>query len=52
MVGRSLYVFAGTTGWTYNSDLFKLDLDTLEWEMQEVTGKEPEGRYVRVLCDL
>lgn len=40
-----LYVFGGTTGWVYNSELHKLDFNTSQWSMVETEGVIPEGRY-------
>jgi len=45
VVGNSLYVFGGTTGWEYNSDLHRLDLRSFVWDLVEVSGVRPDGRY-------
>jgi hypothetical protein len=39
-----LYVFGGTTGWEYNSELHRLDLKTGQWMLIEALGDLPEGR--------
>lgn len=45
VLGHSLYVFGGTTGWEYNSDLHRLDLQSFEWDLVGVSGVRPDGRY-------
>lgn len=45
VLGNSLYVFGGTTGWEYNSDLHRLDLSSFVWDLVEVSGVRPDGRY-------
>lgn len=42
---NSICVFGGTTGWEYNSELFRLDLSGRKWEHIEAKGQEPHGRY-------
>jgi hypothetical protein len=42
---HALYLFGGTTGWEYNSDLHKLDLETYTWTALTVSGECPAGRY-------
>jgi len=45
VLGSSLYVFGGTTGWEYNADLHRLDLTSFMWDFVEVSGLRPDGRY-------
>lgn len=45
VLGNSLYVFGGTTGWEYNSDLHRLDLQSFVWDLVTVSGVRPDGRY-------
>lgn len=45
VLGNSLYVFGGTTGWEYNSDLHQLDLQSFVWDLVDVSGVRPDGRY-------
>jgi len=45
VLGNSLYVFGGTTGWEYNSDLHRLDLQSFVWYLVSVSGVRPDGRY-------
>jgi len=42
---NSLYVFGGTTGWEYNSDVHRLDLESFVWDLVDVSGVRPNGRY-------
>lgn len=53
---NSICVFGGTTGWEYNSELFRLDLSGRKWEHIEAKGQEPHGRLsiliLILLCHL
>lgn len=44
LVGKSLYVIGGTTGYEYSIDVHKLDLNSLIWEELE-TSEKPKERY-------
>ena len=47
-VGKYFYVFGGTTGWEYNAEVHRLDIETYCWEkiLPEGKTKSPEGRYM------
>ncbi len=40
-VGRCLYAFCSHDGHNYVNDMYKLDLDTLQWSKVETTGDQP-----------
>ena len=43
--GDFLYIFGGTTGWEYNSEVHRLSLVTFNWDFLEVDSQqEPPGR--------
>ncbi|XP_061494013.1 kelch domain-containing protein 10 [Rhineura floridana] len=48
IINGSLYVFGGTTGYIYSTDLHKLDLNTREWSQLKPNNMHcdmPEERY-------
>ncbi|KAJ8301763.1 hypothetical protein KUTeg_020750 [Tegillarca granosa] len=46
VVGKDLLIVGGTSGWMYNMDVHKLDLQTAKWEKLVNTSRfSPESRY-------
>lgn len=48
---KYIYIFGGTTGYIYNSDLYRLNLDTLVWEYRSPNNNwtlTPKERYYTV----
>ncbi len=41
IVGRHLFSFGGLDGSTFYNDMFKLDLDTLQWSKVQTIGSQP-----------
>ena len=44
VIGNSLYIVGGTTGWEYNCDVHKLNFSTAEWEEVISRNRPPPGR--------
>ena len=46
LLNQHLYIYGGTTGWEYNSELHRLNLETYSWEEVKTVGDSPDGRSV------
>ena len=47
MSEQELYRFGGTTGWEYNAEVHRLDLESQQWTLVGPEGAcGPEGRYI------
>lgn len=55
IINGFLYVFGGTTGYIYSTDLHRLDLSTREWVQLKPNNPPcdlPEERYLTAYCNV